>query len=174
MMTSTLATVLGTAAILLLQAIVVGGSIYIIYRFARRRSAGGNQEPIRTDTEGGKVVPVIAAFAGVRGLPWWFALASNNANPSLVIFASGIRYRMIRRHERRFDEIARVEVRTAWKTVNIEMRFHGELMTFAVNVGTNAAAGAALALFPPTIDMSDRAKAMLSGSTAERPDRSVN
>jgi uncharacterized membrane-anchored protein len=54
MMTSTLATVLGTAAILLLQAIVVGGSIYIIYRFARRRSAGGTQEPIRIDTEGGR------------------------------------------------------------------------------------------------------------------------
>jgi hypothetical protein len=51
MMTSTLATV---AAILLLQAFVVCGSIYIIYRFARRRSAGGTQEPIRIDTEGGR------------------------------------------------------------------------------------------------------------------------
>ncbi|WP_157222651.1 hypothetical protein [Novosphingobium sp. AP12] len=172
-MPSTLTTVLGTAAILLFQAIVVGGSIYIICRFAKRRSAGGTQEPIRTDAEGGKVIPVLAAFAGVRGLPWWFALASNNANPSLVIFASGIRYRMIRRHERRFDDIARIEVRTVWKTVNIEMQFRGELLTFAVNVGTTAAAGAALALFPPAVDMSERAKAILSGSNAENPDRSV-
>jgi hypothetical protein len=46
---------------------------------------------------------------------------------------------MIRRHERRFDEIARIEIRTAWKTVNIERQFHGELLTFAVNVGTDAA-----------------------------------
>jgi hypothetical protein len=71
---------------------------------------------------------------------------------------------MIRRHERRFDEIARIEIRTAWKTVNIERQFHGELLTFAVNVGTDAAAGAASALFSPAIDMSDRAKAILAGS----------
>lgn len=100
MMTSTLATVLGTAAILLLQAIVVGGWIYIIVRFAKRRSAGGMQKLIRTGTDGGKVIPVIAAFAGVKGLPWWFKLASNKAHPSLVIFASGIKCRMIRKHER--------------------------------------------------------------------------
>jgi hypothetical protein len=173
MMTSTTGSVLGTAAILLLQATVIGQSIYIVLRLAKRRPAGGMQKPIRIDTDGGRVLPVNAAFAGVRGLPWWFALASNNANPSRVIFASGIRYRMIRKYERQFDEIARIEVRTAWKTMNIEMQFRGELLTFAVNVGTNAAAGAALALFPPTIDMSDRAKAILSGFTAERPDRSV-
>lgn len=59
MMPSTLATVLGTAAILLLQAIVVGGSIYLICRLLKRRSAGGMQEPIRTDAEGGKVIPVL-------------------------------------------------------------------------------------------------------------------
>lgn len=46
-------------------------------------------------------------------MPWWFAVASNNANPSLIIFSSGIRYRMIRKNERRFDEIERVELRTA-------------------------------------------------------------
>lgn len=174
-MTITLATVLGTAAILLLQAIVVGGSIYsIIYRFSRRRpAAGGTQERIHTDTEGGKVIPVIAAFASVRGLPWWFALASNNANPSPVIFASGVWYRMVRRHERRFDEIARIEVKIAWKTVNIEMQFHGELLTFAVNAGTTAAAGAALALFPSALDTSEHAKAILSGFNAENLDRSV-
>lgn len=156
-------TALGAAAVLLLQLIVVGGFIYFICHFAKRRSAGGNKKPILTDTEGGKVIPVIAAFAGVRGLPWWFALASNNANPSLVIFAYGIKYRMIRKYDRRFDEITRIEVRTAWKTVNIEMQFHGDLLTFAVNIGTIAAARSALALFPPRINMSERAKAILSG-----------
>jgi len=42
------------------------------------------------------------------------------------------------------------------------MQFHGELLTFAVNVGTSAGAGAALALLPPTIVMSERAKAIPS------------
>lgn len=97
-------------------------------------------------------------------MPWWFAVASNNANPSLIIFSSGIRYRMIRKNERRFDEIERVELRTAWKTVNIEMHFRGGRLTFAVNVGTTAAARAALALFPATVVMSDQAKSVLAGS----------
>lgn len=170
-MTSNVATALGTAAILLLQAIIIGGSLYIVFHVARRRSAGGKQEQIRTGKDGGTVIPIIAAFAGVRGLPRWFALAFNNANPSLVIVASGIRYRLIRTYERRFEDIARTGSGLPGRRLNIEMQFQGELLTFTVNVGTTAAAGAALALFPPEVDMSDGAKAIVSSSISKQTDQ---
>lgn len=167
-MTGTTDTVLGAVTMLLLQPIIIGLAVYIAYRLVKRRSTRAVTRPIHSaeegGAEGGKTIPVMAAFAGVKGLPWWLAVASNNANPSLVILSSGIRYRMIRKQERRFDEIERIEIRTAWKTVNIELHFRGELLTFAVNVGTLAAAQAALALFPATVAMSDRAKSVLAGS----------
>lgn len=163
-MTGTTDTVLGAVTMLLLQPIIIGLTVYIAYRLVKRRSIRAVTRPIHSAEEGGKTIPVMAAFAGVKGLPWWLAVASNNANPSLVILSSGIRYRMIRKQERRFDEIERIEIRTAWKTVNIEMHFSGELLTFAVNVVTLAAAQAALALFPATVAMSDRAKSVLAGS----------
>jgi hypothetical protein len=148
---------------LMLQPIIISLALYVVYCVLRRRSAYKERGPLHSDAEGRTSVPVVAAFAGVKGMPWWFAVASNNANPSLVIFSSGIRYRMIRKNERRFDEIERVELRTTWKTVNIEMHFRGELLTFAVNVGTRAAARAALALFPATVAMSDQARSALAG-----------
>ena len=164
-MTETTASVLGTVAMLLLKPVIIGLTLYIAYRLVKGRSTHDARGPIQFDAEGGKTIPVMAAFAGVKGMPWWFAIASNNANPSLVIFSSGIRYRMIKKRERRFEEIERIEVRTAWKTVNIEMHFRGEMLTFAVNVGTLPAAQAALVLFPATVPMSDRARAVLAGST---------
>lgn len=164
-MTGTTASVLGTVTMLLLQPILIGLTVYVVYRLVKRRSSRAAKGPIHFDADGGTVIPVAAAFAGVKGLPWWFAVATNNANPSLVILSSGIRYRMIRKHERRFDEIERLELRTAWKTVNIEMHFRDERLTFAVNVGTLSAAQAALALFPATVVMSDQAKSVLAGSS---------
>jgi hypothetical protein len=148
----------------MLQPIIISLTLFVVYRVLRGRPAYKERGPIHPDAEEGTMVPVLAAFAGVKGMPWWFAVASNNANPSLVIFSSGIRYRMIRKNERRFDEIERVELRAAWKTVNIEMHFRGERLTFAVNVGTTAAARAVLALFPDTVVMSDQAKSVLAGS----------
>lgn len=164
-MTETTGAVLGTVIMLMLQPIAIGVTIYILYRLVQRRSARGQRGPIHSAAEAGTTVAVLAAFAGIKGLPWWFAIASNNANPSLAILSSGIRYRMIRRHERRFADIERVELRTAWKTVNVEMHFRGELLTFSVNVGTVAAARAALALFPKTVAMSDQARFVLAGSS---------
>lgn len=163
-MTDVTTPVLGTVTMQMLQPIIISLTLFVVYRVLRGHPAYKERGPIHSDAEKGTAVPVLAAFAGVKGMPWWFAVASNNANPSLIIFSSGIRYRMIRKNERRFDEIERVELRTAWKTVNIEMHFRGERLTFAVNVGTTAAARAALALFPATVVLSDQAKSVLAGS----------
>lgn len=152
--------ILSTTIVMFTQLIVVGMTIFLVLGLVKGRTPHMPRGMIEAD--GGRIVPVKAAFAGIKGFPWWFAIATNNANPSLHIFPSGIRYRMIRKHERAYAEIAQIDIRTAWKTVNIDLQFHGELLTFAVNVGTESAAREALVLFPATVPMTSRAKAMLA------------
>lgn len=156
---------LGIALMVAVQLSILGATGYFIYRFAKARYARAAAGVIETAADGGRSVPVIAAFSGVRGLPWWFAVASNNANPTLVILPSGVRYRVIRLNERPFSAIERVDVRTAWKTVNIEIRFRGAALTLAANVGTTDLARQALALLPADVPMTDRARAVLAAPT---------
>ena len=147
----------------LLPLTLIGAVGYALYRSARARYARAGRGVIDLAADGGRAIPVIAAFVGIRGLPWWFAVASNNAAPSLVILPSGVRYRVIRTHERRFSDIERVDVRTAWATVNIEMRFRGDALTLMANVGTRELARATLDLLPATIALTPRARAILAG-----------
>ena len=147
----------------LLPLTLIGAVGYALYRSARARYARAGRGVIDLAADGGRAIPVIAAFVGIRGLPWWFAVASNNAAPSLVILPSGVRYRVIRTHERPFSDIERVDVRTALATVNIEMRFRGDALTLMANVGTKELARATLELLPATIALTPRARAILAG-----------
>jgi len=147
----------------LLPLTLIGAVGYAVYRSARARYARAGRGVIDLAADGGRAIPVIAAFVGIRGLPWWFAVASNNAAPSLVILPSGVRYRVIRTHERPFSDIERVDVRSAWATVNIEMRFRGDALTLMANVGTKELARATLELLPATIALTPRARAILAG-----------
>lgn len=103
-------------------------------------------------------ITVAAAFTGLRFLPWWLGVASNNANPSLEIGAHGIRYKVIARAERTFDQIEQVDFRTAWRTVNLCFRFRGGLTTFSANVRKLDEAVRALSLLPDRVPLSDRAR----------------
>ena len=147
----------------LLPLTLIGAIGYTVYRSARARYARAGRGVIDLAADGGRAIPVIAAFIGIRGLPWWFAVASNNAAPSLVILPSGVRYRVIKLRERPFSDIERIDVRTAWATVNIEMRFRGEALTLMANVGTRELARATLDLLPATIALTPRARATLAG-----------
>jgi hypothetical protein len=108
----------------------------------------------------GEVIPLKATFAGMRGLPSNVALATNNASPLLIIRSTGIEYRVMRLTKRSFEDIDMVDVRTAWRTVNIEMQFRDQLLTFAGNVGTEEVAQRALSLFPAKTPMTTKAYAM--------------
>jgi hypothetical protein len=146
----------------LLPLTLIGAVGYALYRSARARYARAARGVIDLAAEGGKAIPIIAAFTGVRWLPWWVAVASNNAAPSLVILPSGVRYRVIKLRERPFSDIERIDVRTAWATVNIELRFHDEALTLMANVGTEKLARATLELLPKSIALTPRAKAILA------------
>ena len=103
-------------------------------------------------------VTVAAAFSGLRFLPWWWGISSNNANPMLEIGGDCIRYKVIARNERRFDEIEQGDVRTAWRTVNLCFRFKGAMTTFSANVRTIEEASRALRLLPDHVPLTDRAR----------------
>jgi len=110
------------------------------------------------ESESWTPITVAAAFTGLRFLPWWWGISSNNANPMLEIGGDGIRYKVIARNERRFDEIEQGDVRTAWRTVNLCFRFKGAMTTFSANVRTIEEASRALRLLPDHVPLTDRAR----------------
>lgn len=52
------------------------------WREAHNRATVSN---IVTDASGAAVIPVLVTFTGIRGLPWWYAVAINNAKPLLAV-----------------------------------------------------------------------------------------
>lgn len=112
------------------------------------------------DAGGAATIPVLATFAGVRGLPWWYGVAVNNAKPLLVIDTGGIRFRVVRTQRRSYDQVAEIDVRRATGTVNLEVAFHGEALTFSANLGNVPLARHVLRLLPASVPLSSRAMAI--------------
>jgi hypothetical protein len=137
---------------------------WVIRRLARSRYEHAIVANITTDQTGGAHIPVLATFSGVRGLPWWYAVATNNAKPSLVITPSGIDFRVVRHHRRSWDDIERVDVRQAPGTVNLDVTFRGTLLTFSANLGAVPLAAHVLSLIPVFVPLSDRAVAIKTNS----------
>ncbi|RYY10134.1 MAG: hypothetical protein EON55_16945 [Alphaproteobacteria bacterium] len=158
----------GAAILWIVQFLAFIGFIYVsirgwhwvIRRLARSRYEHATPASITMDEMGGAHIPVLATFSGVRGLPWWYAVAMNNANPSLVVTADGISFRVIRRHRRSWDEIERIDVRQAPGTVNFDVTFRGTLLTFSANLGAVPLASHVLSLIPASVPLSDRAVAV--------------
>lgn len=152
-----------TALFLLAQAALMLVPIAAVGLVLRRRMKNQRSQAtvanIVTDAAGAANVPVLATFTGVRGLPWWYGVALNNATPLLLIETNGIRYRVIRHQRRTFEEIACVDVRQAPGTVNLDFTFHGSMFTFAANVGTVQLAARVIALLPSSVPLSRRAQA---------------
>ena len=132
---------------------VLGGAGYALYRVSRTGAAAGRQ------SDGGVKLPVAAAFTGVRGMPWWYAVAVNNAAPLLVIYPDAVLCRVIRRKRRPFSAIESIDVNTGPATVNVRLQFRGERLTFSANVRTRDAARAVLMLLPVE-PMTDKARAI--------------
>jgi hypothetical protein len=97
-------------------------------------------------------------------LPWWYATSHNSANPVLEIGSSGVRYRAILLHEAPYTAIEEVDLRTAWRTVNLCFRFREALRTFSANVRCIEEAARALRLLNGRVLLSPRAQAALSAS----------
>ena len=144
--------------VLLFGSIATAG--WLFRRRCRDRNDRANVANIVTDAAGAATIPVLVTYSGVRGLPWWYAVAMNNAKPLLVVEPDGIRFRVVRTRHRRFADIACVDVRQGPGTVNLDLAFHGSVLTFAANVGTVALAAQVVASMPPGVPLSSRAQAV--------------
>ncbi|WP_152608508.1 DUF3617 domain-containing protein [Croceibacterium mercuriale] len=165
--------VVGAAMIFIVQLLAFAATMYAVFRgmawlslrLGRRAYERAIVANITVDQAGAATIPVLATFTGVRGFPWWYAIAANNAKPLLVIGPDGIRFRVIRQHERRYVDIECVDVRQARGTVNLDFTFRGSLLTFAANLGAVPLTAHVLSLLPASVPLSPRAielKAMVS------------
>jgi len=141
------------------------GMLRLSRRLMRGKYERATTANIAVDENGAATIPVLATFAGVRGLPWWYGIATNNAKPLLVIEPAGIRFRVIRAQRRLFSEIACVDVRQATGTVNLELAFHGALLTFSANLGNVPLAAHVLRMLPASVPLSARAQQIRSSGT---------
>lgn len=144
-----------------LQALLVFGVCRAAWRWARSRRPSGRTLPIMLDQAGHHVVPLVAAFTGVRALPW-LALAHNNLNPMLVIGPAGIAFRVLRRSERSFEAIDAVELRTFGATVVLSFSFRGSVLTFDASVGSEELAVAVLARLDGRVRLAPNAAALIA------------
>ena len=141
----------------LIGLLVFGAVLYVLFRVSRTGAAAGLQN------DGGTKMPVAAAFTGVRGMPWWYAVANNSAAPLLVIYPDEVLCRVIRRRRRPFSAIESIDVNTGPGTVNVRLVFRGERLTFSANVRTKEAARAVLMLLP-TEPMTEVARTVRDGT----------
>jgi len=144
--------------------VLVLGSIAAVGWFFRRRWREQRDRAtvanIVTDAAGAATIPVLVTYTGVRGLPWWYGIAMNNAKPLFAVEADGIRFRVVRQQRRLFTDMQCVDVRQGKGTVNVDFTFHGSLFTFAANVGTVALAAHVIASLPTGVPLSPRAQAL--------------
>lgn len=136
------------------------GMAWLSRRLMRSKYERATIGNIVVDETRASTIPVLATFTGVRGFPWWYAIATNNATPLLVIEREGVRFRVIRARRRQFSEIACVDVRQATGTVNLELAFHATPLTFSANLGAVPLAAHVLRLFPRSVLLSERAAAI--------------
>lgn len=112
-------------------------------------------------------VTLEAAFAGLTVLPW-FAWAHNSLNPTLVLHADHVEYRVLRTHTRAYRDIARVDYRRTRSTENIVLEFHGTKATFIANTGLVRRTREAIALLHARgCPLSVRAQSLLPSCTPE-------
>jgi hypothetical protein len=141
--------------------LVTFGLPWLIWRWLRSGRPSITPLPIIDDGNGGKIVPLIATFSGLRGLPW-IGFASNNLNPRLVIQSDGITYRIAMLRFRGWGDIIQVDVQSVGATVNLSFAFRDSLFTFDADVGISL-----LPLevtLPDHIALTDRAKLLLMGA----------
>ena len=145
--------------VLPVQAMVLLGLPYLIWRRLARGRPATTALPIVDDGAGGRSVPVRATFTGVRGLPW-VGLAHNSLNPRLTITPEGLAFRVLLRGRHRFDEIEQVDVRSFGATVLVSFSFRGSPFTLDANVGSLSLAASVCALLPREVVRSERASAL--------------
>ena len=143
--------------------LITFGLPWLVWRWLRSGRPSTTPRPIVDDGAGGKVIPLVATFSGLRGLPW-IGFASNNLNPRLVITPDGITYRVIGLRTQSWGNVEQVDVRSLGATVNLRFVFCNSPVTFDANVGSTVLVTQILALLPDHVALTDRARLLLRTS----------
>ncbi|WP_447774801.1 hypothetical protein [Variovorax boronicumulans] len=150
-------TVLGTVGVIVFQGLSFLFLYWVWKKLRTPKAPRAGAAPLAIK---GGVIPVVATFTGLRGLPW-VALATNSLNPVFRIESGQLVYRVLRQRQRPFADIHQVDVREAYGTFNLIFEFHDARRTFVANVGTAARGAQALALLPESVPLSGRAREAL-------------
>lgn len=114
-------------------------------------------------------VPLRASFSGIRGVPL-FAFATNNLAPRLELHPDHIVGRVLRRFERRYEELARVDVLTTLATRNVVFEWRDGLASFVANVRDDASRLRLLQeLQRHRVPLSEKAQKLLAAADAAQP-----
>ncbi|MFH1347799.1 MAG: hypothetical protein ABIH22_03825 [Candidatus Margulisiibacteriota bacterium] len=112
--------------------IAVWSFIFFYYRFYYRRR---HQEDVISDQSGAMIVPLVAAFSGLKFMPTWWTLGNNNANPKLILREAGIEYRVFLTRQKTYSEIELVDVSKSLGTNKLCFYFRNSNWIFMANIG---------------------------------------
>lgn len=136
-------------------------AIFVILGIVSNRSVRKTVALLK-ETSGGTHIPLIAAFTGVKGVPW-VALSWSSLAPRLILQEQDFHYQAIRLERRPYSDIASVDLHTTIGTVNIVLAFRDSVLTFAGNTGSKDIAAKALAILQQKgCPLTPRARALLS------------
>lgn len=133
-------------------------AIYLIFR--SKRSVDPGTQTVLSD--GGRNIPLIAAFAGWKGIPW-IGWASSNIGPRLVLHRDHLEFKVIRTRTRPYTDVSNVDYRRAIWTENVVIEFADSIASFAGNAANRSVAQDAVRfLFEKGCPLSERAKELIS------------
>lgn len=152
---------------LLLTALVV----FVLFRVVQAKyQAAARARLPKPDAHGDILVPVMALFSGIKGVPL-VATASNSAQPRLVLQPGGIEYQVLFRKRAAWSEIQQVDVWTGPGTVNLVFDFHNEAGNLAANLGARPLAIEVLRWLDGKCPLSPRARVFMAQTQKTAPTR---
>ena len=85
--------------------------------------------------EKGIAVPIYATFTGHKMMPFWWAIATNSANPKLRLFEDELELKVIKTHRRLLKDIAVADAYCVKiKTNNLILTWNDTPWTFTANI----------------------------------------
>ena len=128
----------------------------------RAKLAAAAQSRIVPDGQGLRV-PLVAAFSGWKGVPW-FGFSSSDLKPTLILHPDHVECRVIRTRRKPYGAVSRVDYRATLGTRNLVLEFRDSLTSFAGNTANADVAREAVRLLSEKgCPLSARARRLLEG-----------
>lgn len=160
-----------TILLALLPVLLTALVVFVLFRVIQAKyQAAATAKLPRPDAHGDILVPVMAVFSGIKGVPV-VATASNSAQPRLLLQPGGIEYQVTFRRRAAWSEIQQVDVWTGPGTVNLIFDFRNEAGNLAANLGARPLAVEVLRWLDGKCPLSPRARAFMTQTQKPAPAR---